>query len=90
MWRGSPEKSDHKTILVLGYPGVVDHPLYLRQPYMRKILKLARKLPLKKGAKYLAGILHDDDCPALSGGFCRCNPEITLYVVERKKRGCKK
>jgi hypothetical protein len=57
---------------------------------MRKILKLARKLPLKKGAKYLAGILHDDDCPALSGGFCRCNPEITLYVVERKKRGCKK
>jgi hypothetical protein len=48
---------------------------YLRQPYVVRQLADADALP--RGHITIANIAHDDWCPKLRGGLCRCNPEIT-------------
>lgn len=42
----------------------------------RPSVRRAHNLPLKSGRIYEARISHDDWCPLLKGGPCRCDPDI--------------
>lgn len=55
---------------------------YVQQPYVRKQLQAIADgtLPLAPGTITVVSVLHDDWCPKLAGGDCRCDPDL---VVER-------
>jgi hypothetical protein len=55
---------------------------YVGQPYILRQLADADAFP--RGRVTIANVAHDDWCPRLRGGLCRCEPEIayeTLPVV---------
>lgn len=59
---------------------------YLSQPYVKRLDELvnAGALPYVPGTT--AGLLvkHDPDCPRLTGGLCRCTPELELVYQTAK------
>ena len=47
--------------------------------YMKKIAMMQEAGQLgKPGALEEVTIMHDEECPIFSGGFCSCNPDITV------------
>lgn len=44
-------------------------------PYLPAVLGLATSAP--PGRVTDVFVLHDDDCPLLTGGECRCTPTVT-------------
>lgn len=58
------------------------------QPYLRRQLADVAVTPSRFpiGAVTIAHIAHDDWCPKLTGGLCRCEPTI-LYEVLRDAGG---
>jgi hypothetical protein len=51
---------------------------HAEQPYVGKMLSAALADPglAPRGTVTVCRVLHDDRCPALAGGLCRCDPEI--------------
>lgn len=48
-------------------------------PYVRKMLAMIRRGELLVGpGLWDVVVRHDDGCPALRGGRCRCDPDITI------------
>lgn len=52
--------------------------------YLRRIL-LARKNGVLSGGLFNAATEHDNWCPFLKGGTCRCDPTITVTVYEKNE-----
>jgi hypothetical protein len=52
---------------------------YLRQPYVARQLANAKTFPRVRVT--IANVYHDDWCPRLRGGLCRCDPEIAYEVL---------
>jgi hypothetical protein len=44
----------------------------------------APPIALRPGALTLLTYYHDDDCPQLSGGACRCDPDIALREITQQ------
>jgi hypothetical protein len=44
-------------------------------PYLDKVRSLFPELP--QPGVYVVRVSHDDDCPALRGRACRCNPDVS-------------
>jgi hypothetical protein len=53
---------------------------HLKQPYILRQLAAADAFP--RGRVTIANVFHDDWCPKLRGGLCRCDPEITYETLE--------
>ncbi len=47
-------------------------------PYLVQILALHAAGHLRRGRVHHIDVLHDDWCPRLRGGDCRCDPELVL------------
>jgi len=63
---------------------------YLDQPYILNVQAAAAGL--QPGELKLVDVLHDDDCPKLRGGHCRCDPIVRPMNrqerrADRKGRG---
>jgi hypothetical protein len=58
---------------------------YLRQPYLVRQLADAKTFP--RGRVTIANVYHDDWCPRLRGGLCRCDPEITYETLPPVEEG---
>ncbi|MDP9473384.1 MAG: hypothetical protein M3Q71_22430 [Chloroflexota bacterium] len=54
-----------------------------RQPYIAKQLAAIATDPAltMPGAVTIGHVFHDAWCPRLSGGLCRCNPDLTFEPV---------
>ena len=48
----------------------------LRQPYIKPVIAAGKAMPA--GTVSVVEVRHDDWCPKLSGGICRCEPEIVI------------
>lgn len=61
----------------------------LRQPYLERQLAAVSADPsiAPPGHVSIASVLHDDWCPKLTGGLCRCDPEITFETLPTPKDG---
>ena len=46
--------------------------------YIRKLRRLQKQGKIPKGEVTDVDIAHDDWCKIFTGGYCNCNPEITL------------
>lgn len=56
-------------------------------PYLDKLEDIAARAP--KVGVTVAWVGHDDDCPKLRGGQCRCEPTIELITPEEYSRRLK-
>ena len=46
------------------------------QPFVKQLLdRLAGDDPLENGL-YIVNVLHDEGCPAMTGGECCCAPDL--------------
>lgn len=57
---------------------------HLKQPYVDAITVAMADMPrdmVQPGSFNIAHVYHDDWCPALNGGFCRCQPEVAIEHV---------
>jgi hypothetical protein len=52
------------------------HPPTTSHNYMRKVLALGGLVP--PGALADIDTLHDDWCDVYHGGFCNCDPDVTI------------
>ena len=59
-------------------PSDPDQPL---PPWLLEVLALAAAL--KPGSVNAMQVLHDDGCPQLTGGQCRCTPDYRLASLDR-------
>jgi len=50
-----------------------------RQPYITPVIEAGQSLPA--GSLSIIEVRHDDWCPKLVGGICRCAPEIETRMV---------
>ena len=50
-----------------------------RQPYMRGLATIGATQP--RGSLVIVDVGHDDWCPRLRGGLCRCDPDIVVRDV---------
>jgi len=69
---------------------MIDQSAYLDQPYILNVQAAAAGL--RPGELRLVDVLHDDDCPKLRGGHCRCAPIVRPMTrqerrADRKGRG---
>lgn len=55
---------------------------YVQQPHMVEALAGVAAGAFPPGTLTIAHIAHDDWCPALQGGLCRCEPDITYERVD--------
>lgn len=46
--------------------------------YMRKIKKLLQGHPELRGKLSMVDVYHSDDCAALKGGICNCDPDLEV------------
>jgi hypothetical protein len=51
---------------------MIDSSRYADHPYVAEL----QELTPKPGTLRLVDVLHDDDCPKLIGGACRCDPIV--------------
>jgi len=49
------------------------------QPYIESLLAAGATLP--RGSVSIVEVLHDDWCPKMRGGLCRCQPDIVILEV---------
>lgn len=52
----------------------------MRQPYITKQLQALSTDPTlaAPGTLTIGTVFHDEWCPKLSGGLCRCDPDLTF------------
>lgn len=48
----------------------------LKQPYIKPVVAAGQEQPA--GTVSIVEVRHDDWCPKLQGGICRCNPDIVI------------
>ncbi len=55
----------------------------VRQPYITKQMQALSTNPAlaAPGTITIGTVLHDDWCPKLSGGLCRCDPDLTFEPI---------
>ena len=55
----------------------------LGQPYLTKQLAAVAADPslARPGTVTIVRVLHDDWCPKLAGGLCRCDPDLAFEAV---------
>lgn len=53
---------------------------YVDQSYIQKLARMAARGELERNGHDIAdvAVAHDDGCPALKGGLCCCDPDITV------------
>ncbi len=49
------------------------------QPYIESLLAAGATLPASSVS--IVEVLHDDWCPKLRGGLCRCEPDVVTREV---------
>lgn len=59
----------------------------LAQPYVQAIerARASGMLALAPGTVAVLEVRHDDDCPKLRGGLCRCAPDLALRPLPAKE-----
>jgi len=70
-WR---RRKQRESILILG--DAADLGAWKRHNYARKLLAMIQTGEIPRVTGHVV-IAHAPDCPALSGGYCDCDPEIT-------------
>jgi len=79
-------------LVVIGEDSRLGSKEYLDQPYVTRLRALYNACSPKPGEIYMADVRHDPGCPALSGGMCNCDPDVSLRVLRfppRQRRGKK-
>lgn len=50
-----------------------------KMDYLKKAVELLKYVTERTGpGVYHVAVFHDEDCTALKGGPCRCNPDVEL------------
>jgi hypothetical protein len=61
---------------------------YANQPYIQAITRAVAegRLAVAPGTVATLTVLHDDGCPALTGGYCCCNPDLAIVPLPKEPR----
>ena len=51
-----------------------------RQSYIAPVIEAGQALP--SGSLSIIEVRHDDWCPKLAGGICRCQPDLVTRLVD--------
>ena len=69
-----------KKVLILTDRQAAD---YSRHNYAREVAALVVSAVLTRGEVYAVDILHDDGCAIWKGGYCDCNPAVSVSPAGR-------